>query len=1085
MNADSFYKHGSLEYEISLSPYIFRIKKATDSCRSEAKLEIELHQILRELLGEFGIKFDPYVDETLQNMGLAQINADRPDGVFGHIVYDYKSPNLLNKPKELLKAKEQIVKYLDGVTNGGHTNNPEECSKWIGYLWDGSSLFFCTSTGNSWSWSKRMLITESSLLFLIQVYRSLKRKPLTSKMLSQAFGKHSEVAIEVIRVMCSHLAKPKHRTNMLFREWKRLFQQVSTYGLEQLPSVKAWAIQNGIATKDSSHILFAMHSYYSLVVKILTSELLAATTAIPSTLCESLATAPSHEDLYKILVFLEDSEYYRRYRISNFLEGDFFSWYIHEESKPLAVAFKALAREFLDFEPATAILKPEAIKDLLKEFYTDLVDEQIRHDLGEYYTPDWLAQHLLDQVGYNGNTKQKVLDPACGSGTFLVECIIRLRAQCERENLSPLKTLETVLINIKGIDLNPLAVISARANYILSIADLVFALGHDVEIPVYLADCINVPIEKEDDDGNAYLEYFLDTEVELFILQIPLSLVKSRVLEKVLLKCEECVAQNKDFTFFKKVLEGDDSVKIHLTQYVINKLEEFYNIISSLHKREWNKIWCRILKNNFIPKSFGKIDLIVGNPPWVRWSRLPETYRKRVKSFCLYYGLVSGKGYSGGIESDISTVVAFSSVDHWLKLAGKIAFLITWTVFKSGSARGFRLGALPDGTGLRILHIEDLTALQPFPDATNETSIYIAEKVENASDAEFTEIPCKIWHPKGSGRVHPALSLTRAYELTQIVDGSACPVGAWGSPFFTGDREHYDHSYFLKGHSSYYLNLAHRGTNSDFSRIYWVKVEKYSKSSGRALIRTLTEEELPGAQLIDSVEGAWIEAELLYPLIRGRDLGRFSYRTNGWYQIIPNLHYNDVESEDDFANKYPLAYSYFSNYDKLLKKRSSYKRYQQDLPFYVIYCIGNYTFSPYKVIWMEQQNPKKFRAAVISSKQDSITPNKLLIPDHKLYFASLYDENEAHYLCGFLNSRPVRTWLGGFLLGKQIGTTIFEYMKVPKYDPKNDNFIQIAEISKKAHSVRAGTIIKEDLSQTEEENLKILVEKICKNNPQV
>ena len=80
--------------------------------------------------------------------------------------------------------------------------------------------------------------------------------------------------------MCSHLAKPRHKTNMLFREWKRLFEQVSTYGLDQLTSLRSWAVENGIATKDALQILFAMHSYYSIVVKILTSELLSISRAV-------------------------------------------------------------------------------------------------------------------------------------------------------------------------------------------------------------------------------------------------------------------------------------------------------------------------------------------------------------------------------------------------------------------------------------------------------------------------------------------------------------------------------------------------------------------------------------------------------------------------------------------------------------------------------------------------------------------------------------------------------------------------------------------------------------------------------------
>ena len=71
--------------------------------------------------------------------------------------------------------------------------------------------------------------------------------------------------------------------------------------------------------------------------------------------------------------------------------------------RSLSEAIQAVAREFLQFEPATAIVRPEVMRDLLKEFYTTLVDEQIRHDLGEYYTPDWLAQRVLNKVGYEGN----------------------------------------------------------------------------------------------------------------------------------------------------------------------------------------------------------------------------------------------------------------------------------------------------------------------------------------------------------------------------------------------------------------------------------------------------------------------------------------------------------------------------------------------------------------------------------------------------------------------------------------------------------------------------------------------------------
>lgn len=1063
---------------MALSEYIQRIKNIARTARSESKLEGEFNQILKECLAQFDIKFDPHVNETLKSMGLSQVDADRPDGVFGHIVYDYKAPRVLSSAKDLQEAKGQVERYLDRIT-GGHETDAAACVKWFGYICDGVTLVYCRSDQRRWQWSRPLPITESTLLFLVHAYRSLKRKPLTAKLLSFAFGKESDVARELIRLMCSRLSNPRHRTNMLFREWKRLFEQVSMYGLDQLPSLRKWAAENGIATEDASHILFAMHTYYSLVVKILTSELLSISTHSTFSVCEEITATTTINDLLAVLTRIENGEYYQRYRISNFLEGDFFSWYMDERSRPLASAIRGVAREFLQFEPASAILLPEAKQDLLKEFYSSLVDEEIRHDLGEYYTPDWLAQHLFNQAGYHGDLRVKILDPACGSGTFLVEAIKRLKQVCSSEGLSPLETLETILSNVKGLDLNPLAVISARANYILSIYDLVFDLGHDIELPVYLADSINVPVEKQDEAGSTYLEYYLDTEVANFVLEIPRELVHSQVIGQVLLACEGAILQGRPFDRFLRTIQLNSQVAPHLSDAVVERLRRFYEVIESLEARDWDKIWCRIIKNNFSPRGFAPFDLIIGNPPWVRWSRLPETYRNRVKNFCNYYGLVSGRGYSGGIESDISTVITFSAADNWLRDGGLVAFLITWTVFKSGSARGFRLGNLPGDAALKVKQIEDLTRLQPFPDATNESAVYIAEKVRPSRRARFRRVPCKIWTPqRGRARVAPNLSLAEVYETCEIADGAACPVGEWSTPLFTGDIAHFRQSTFLRG-SSQYLNTAHRGTVSDCARVYWVKVLRYSSETNRALIRTLTEQELPLARPIDPVDGAWIEADLLYPLIRGRDLGRYCTNTKGWYQIIPNRHYENLESEEAFADTYPLAYSYLRNYEDILSNRSSYKRYQRHLPFYVIYCIGHYSFSPYKVAWMEQQDPGSFRAAVVSHDSDSVVPNQLIVPDHKLYFAALDSAAEARYLCGFLNSLPVRIWLGGFLLGKQIGTTIFEHMKVPLFKPDDDTCNAIASISERAHANRSGTKNKAFLDQEIEEVLTEYVREVC------
>ena len=87
--------------------------------------------------------------------------------------------------------------------------------------------------------------------------------------------------------------------------------------------------------------------------------------------------------------------------------------------------------------------------------------------------------------------------------------------------------------------------------------------------------------------------------------------------------------------------------------------------------------------------------------------------------------------------------------------------------------------------------------------------------------------------------------------------------------------------------------------------------------------------------------------------------------------------------------------------------------------------------------------------------------------------------DEAHYLCAFFNSHPVRTWLGGFLIGKQIGTAVFEYMHVPKYNPEDPDHQRLVEISMAAHRERLGTKSKKHLSEKLERALERLVRKIA------
>jgi len=119
--------------------------------------------------------------------------------------------------------------------------------------------------------------------------------------------------------------------------------------------------------------------------------------------------------------------------------------------------------------------------DLLGGLYQGLVPRRVRHKMGEYYTPRWLAEHVLDEVGYRGDPHRRLLDPACGSGVFLLAAIRRVRPRAG--------SCEAILAGVVGYELSPLAALLARANYLMAIRDLL-PRGRHVDIPVLVRDAI-------------------------------------------------------------------------------------------------------------------------------------------------------------------------------------------------------------------------------------------------------------------------------------------------------------------------------------------------------------------------------------------------------------------------------------------------------------------------------------------------------------------------------------------------------------------------------------------------------------------
>jgi hypothetical protein len=320
------------------------------------------------------------------------------------------------------------------------------------------------------------------------------------------------------------------RTQMFFQEWKRLFGQVSGFGVSAGPEqeVKNEAARFGINVDGRyAEFIFVLHTYYSLLIKSLAYYILRQMKRHEPLLFAEIEAS----DTKDFVVKLEDGTHYRSMGIVNFLEGDFFSWYTREWNDDLENAVKKIQKTLLTYDPATPSLMPEAVKDLLKQLYEQLLPKTIRHNLGEFYTPDWLAEYTIKESGFKPS--DKVLDPTCGSGTFLVLLINQIIKNLKKK---PAEIVKHILSHVYGFDLNPLAVIASRTNYLLAISPLFKYLDSDIEIPVYLTDAIFSPQKQTEN-----YTYFISTDKGRIDIEIPAYVLQKGFLAEYLIKIEELV----------------------------------------------------------------------------------------------------------------------------------------------------------------------------------------------------------------------------------------------------------------------------------------------------------------------------------------------------------------------------------------------------------------------------------------------------------------------------------------------------------------------------------------------------------------
>lgn len=992
---------------------------------------------------------------------------DRNDASYNHVIIEYKAPGYFKGKKGssafLNATKERLLPYI--VKKAAETKIPE--SDFIGIAIDGEHICFAQVIDGDINTQHLMPFSPESVEMVVDALRSDTRKGLTTENLLADFGHGSANARAFMQQLSDGLSQQltisgNNKLKMLFAEWRTLYGQVADLSILQAEAISkelkfTWS---GSLSDSISARLFVLHTYNSMLMKLLAAEIVSAhgltSTAQPA---QSMAALKNDAQMLEFLSSaIERSAIFQEAGINGFVEEAIFSWYLDVARLNTVPELLPTLRRLLSVLSLYRLDQLSQTRDVLRDLYQGLVPGKLRQSLGEFYTPDWLVDFTLNKVSTSSLLTQRVLDPTCGSGAFLLAVIRKKRQFAKAKNLSAKETLKLICDSVWGFDLNPLAVQTARVNFLIEVADLLSQCpGQELEVPVLMADAIYSPASSPE-TSESIIQYRIGSQFAKLDIHLPTALALDRInLDVMFNRMGKDVEMGLDFDeSMGRIRKGHYFTEEQLKEWDA-PLRYTYDQILNLHRQNWNGIWFRIVRNFFWSATAGQFDLVIGNPPWVRWSKLPDLYRERVKPTCEQYGIFSKTRMHGGNELDISAMITYTVADKWLNAGGCLAFVITGTLFKNPSSAGFRTFKIEpsrkDSLYLQPISVDDMKGLKPFEDASNHTTIAVFRK--SANGPEYP-VSYRVWGPKiGQKRaIKSSMVFEAVMDTIQYDEKEAFPVDEAGSPWAILAPDRFEAIKYLSRQCPW--TKGRKGITTDLNGVFFVPILNVNET----LVQIRSRPEA-GKKEIGPVKQAWVEPEYLYPLIKGAGDFETCYLkisapdvSNGerLFTFLPNTGISNADYAEAEArlNKRDLrkTAAWFESFEPVLQARSTYRRQMKGAPFYAVYNVGDYTFKPWKVIWPEMSS--SFYAAVAGSADVPLVGIRPYIPDHKVYFAAFDDKETAYYLCGLLNSQTVQEWIDAHNVSIQIAD-VFKHLDLPEFRNDDRLHINLAEKVMSAH----------------------------------
>lgn len=1027
-----------------------------------------------DLKKEHKVQLESQKDAENQNVQMSSVVGNvgkngRIDSKYSSVVIEYKQPSTYKNNADTNKALKQVVEYLNSLYI-------ENSGTYLGIITDGKRCQFVLFNDQIKEAFDRnhneihplTAVCDLNAKMVDQMIKSiinLQVKSLNSENLiaDLVFDKYNGKTIinHLTVALYNSLENMDDYIAVSYGQW------MNNFGLSHDDASKQKAIEDRrkdlaqligrekIDTNEEYKILFSLQTAIAILAMLMAYRVVILVKGEKHSSFQSLLEMNIDQKRIE-LNNIADGTVSMELNVFNLLETGCFSWpfHINHWTEDINLCVNEIIETLMKYETLPELntryeghseWMPNA-DDLFRDLYMNIMPPSVRHSLGEYYTPEFLAENVIN-TGFEyipfDKEHVRILDSTAGSGTFIQKAIEKKRRRYR--GLSREEILNNILYEVAAIDANTLAVILARINYFLAIADLIENSDNDIYIPVYIGDS-SVPTN---DKLTADKKYYVDTiQVEdgtSIKVELP---VRSISNQKKFIKEMQTISLFGDAT--------DDVLSKRLERLCENE-QELEDIIGSWKKiRDKNLITPAVINsmiNSYLLCNIGKFDLIVGNPPWVDWKTLPSVHRENKKEVCYARNLFSGDGRTGGNSLNVCALISNVTAENWLAPNGVMSILMPQSLLFQQSYEGYREFDLYDGRKLYFQEIVDWSKSgHPFSPVQQLFCTYVISEVEK----EYTKgIPLKLVELNKGKKLLNSVSLINSSNFSEyytIKNGIIGKASKTRSAFtYAKTTEELEKFNLITGETSY---IGREGVEYYPQELQLLHLRKINEARGTVELESF---ESTRSKIKVGKRTPELETKYLRPLVKGVNISRFHVAPSEFIVAFPydENHTQVPLSKEDLLEESPRLLKYYESNKEYLTIQSEYSDKiigKKEAPYYSLARTGTYCHADWYVIFRDNTKWVSAVSGKINTEWGGI--KRPAFQNHCVSVCQRSDgsfitEDEAHYLCAILNSHLVEDYILSTSDKRTFKIRI--PVKIMEFDHNDIVHMRLAALSKEAH----------------------------------